>query len=349
MAASSHVSDLIDESPPLRRFCRLLRDRPLLVFPLFLGLYGYGTIDVSDFEVLSAAPWQLHVEPSRQFLQFSPLAFFLGYPLTSLIGARWSFAIVMLGGFAFFAASLARFAAVRYGAHRHDAMLMVFATPLLIVLSQYLGKGDPYMVALVLLLVSSSHPIAQVLLACLVVLSHLEMGLLVLASAVVLGIVPFRTTAFGAAAGFLGIYGYHHYLLPATPQSRAAMGTAYLSEAVAAVINTPILHLVFTFGAFWSCVFTAWPMNWRWRVVCLGTMAIACATLDFTRVFVLLGLPLVIAVVDAIFPQPPHAASDHEAPRWFIALPLCALVQVHLLSGYVFDSRLPELVGRVLD
>jgi hypothetical protein len=324
----------------------VFRDRPLLVIPAFLALYGYGTIDVGDFALLSASPLQLHLEPSRQFLHFSPLSFFLGYPFTSTLGARWSFAIVMLGGFVFFAAALTRLVAIRYGTRRHDAMLMFFATPLLIVLSQYLGKGDAYLVAFTLLLVSTANPIGQAVLACLVVLSHMEMGLLILASAIFLGIVPFRSAALGAAAGVLAVTGYHHGLLPALPQSRAAMGTSYLSEALAAVIDTPVLHLVFTFGAFWFCVFTAWPMDWRWRVACAGTALVACGTLDFTRVFVLLGLPLVIAVVDRVVARSGHP--DQGTPRWFAALPLCAFVQVHLLSSYVFDSRMPELIGRVL-
>jgi hypothetical protein len=328
------------------RLSRLFRDRPLLVIPAFLALYGYGTIDVADFARLSASPLELNVETSKQFLHFSPLAFFLGYPFTSTVGARWSFAIVMLGGLAFFVAALTRLVAVRYGARRHDAMLMVLASPLLIVLSQYLGKGDAYLVSFTLLLVSTGNPIAKTVLASLVVLSHMEMGLLGLASAVFLGIVPFRTTALGAAAGGLAIMGYHHGLLPALPQSRAAMGTTYLSDSFAAVLDTPVLHLVLTFGAFWFCVFTAWPLNWRWRVAAVGTLLVACATLDFTRVFVLLGLPLIIAVVDRVVPR--SGLPDQGMPRWFTALPLCAFVQAHLLSSYVIDSRMPELIGRVL-
>jgi hypothetical protein len=329
----------------LTSLSRLFRDRPLLVIPLFFALYGYGTIDVTDFQVLSAAPLQLNVEPGKQFLHSSPLSFFLGYPFTTALGPRWSFAIVMLGGLAFFAAALTRLVRVRYG-RPNDAMLMFFATPLLIVLSQYLGKGDAYLVAFLLLLVSSTNPVAQAVLACLVVLSHREMGLLVLTSAAFLGIVPLRTTIPGALAGVLMIYGYHHGLLPALPQSRAAMGTAYLSEALGAVFNTPVLHLVFTFGAFWFCVFTAWPMNWRWRLVAAATALVACATLDFTRVFVLLGLPLMIAVVDAVVPR--SGQPDRDTPSWFAALPLCAFVQAHLISVYVYDSRIPELLGRLV-
>src|SRR5687768_1123058 len=106
------------------RLCLFLRAHPLLVIPLFLALYGAATIDVGDFRMLSAAPLQLHVDPSRQFLHFSSLPFFLGYPVTTMVGPVVSFWIVMLAGFIFWAAALRRCAAVRYGSRQNDAMLM---------------------------------------------------------------------------------------------------------------------------------------------------------------------------------------------------------------------------------
>jgi hypothetical protein len=330
-----------------RRLSLFLRAHPLLVIPLFLALYGAATIDVSDFRLLSAAPLQLHVDPTRQFLQFSPLPFVLGYPVTRAVGPAWSFWIVMLGGLIFCAAALRRCAAVRYGSRRNDAMLMVFATPLLIVLSQYIGKSDPFMVAFLLLLVASRHPIVQILIACLVVLSHLEIGLLALGSAMFLRIVPFRWATLGAITGVLLVFGYHQYLLPAPPQSRADMGVEYLSAAVAAVLSTPVLHLVSMFGPFWCCVFTAPRLGWRWLTVVVATTVVASATLDFTRVFILVGLPLVIAIVDRVVPRADQPASDDGRPGWFNILPLFAFVQVHLLSTYVYDSRMPGLIGRL--
>ncbi len=348
MNPPAHGPDLIERSRPLARFCRWLRDRPLFVIPLFLCAYGVASIDVGDFRVLSAAPLQLHVDPSRQFLHFSPLPFFLGYPVTRAIWPAWAFAVVMLGGLIFSAAALRRLVAARYGSRQNDAMLLVFATPLMIVLSQYIGKSDPFMVGFLLLLVASTHPMVQVVMACLLVVSHFEMGLLVLVSAIFLRLVPVRWTTLGGLAGVLLVLGYHQYLLPAPPQSRADMGVAYLSVAVDAVMNTPVLHLVAMFGPFWLCVLTARDLGWRWLMVFCATTAVASATLDFTRVFILVGLPLVIATVDTVVRRSDAAASDPGTPGWFTVLPLLAFFQVHLLSTYVYDSRLPELLGRLL-
>jgi hypothetical protein len=321
----------------------------LLVIPLFLALYGAATIDVSDFRMVSAAPLQLHLDPSRQFLHFSPLPFVLGYPVTRTVGPAVSFWIVMLGGLMFCAAALRRCVAVRYGARQNDAMLMIFATPLLIVLSQYIGKSDPFMVAFLLLLVASTNPMMQVLLACLVVFSHLEIGLLVLGSAMFLRIVPVRWTTLGALAGVLLVFGYHHYLLPAPPQSRADMGMQYLSDAVGAVMSTPVLHLVSMCGPFWWCVVTARRLDWRWLVVFFATAVVASATLDFTRVFILVGLPLIIATVDNVVPRSDAVGTDDGTPAWFSVLPLFAFFQMHLLSTYVYDSRMPQLIGRLIE
>ena len=331
------------------RLCLFLRAHPWLVIPLFLALYGAATIDVGDFRMLSAAPLQLHVDPSRQFLHFSSLPFVLGYPVTTTIGPAVSFWMVMLAGLIFCAAALRRCAAVRYGSRQNDAVLMVFATPLLIVLTQYIGKSDPFMVGFLLLLVASTNPLMQVLLACLVVVSHLEIGVLVLGSAMFLRILPIRWTALGAVAGVLLVFGYHYSLLPAPPQSRADMGVQYLSDAVGAVMNTPVLHMLAMFGPFWLCVFTARRLHWRWLLVLAMTTAVASATLDFTRVFILVGLPLVIAIVDDAMSDLDQAAGAPRPPVWLHVLPLLPFVQVHLLSTYVYDSRLPALIARLFN
>ena len=320
-----------------------LRARPFLVVPLFLCLYGYGTIDAADFYLLAANPLQLNANPARQFLQSSPLPYFLGYPLTAIAGPRIAFAIVMLGGVALSLVALWRMASQRYPDRPRDAVLMVLATPLLIVLTQYLGKSDPFLVAFFLFLVAARSVAVQIVCAALVVTSHLEMGLLVVASAVFLGVV--RPVALaGAVLGAAAVLGYHYVLLPAPPQSRATFGVSYFTDAVAIAFATPVAHLVWTFGPFWWCVTRARPLGTRWWAIFAGTLVLATITLDFTRVFVLVGLPLIVATIDKVVGA---LATAREEPRWLTALPLLTLVQAHLLSRYYYDSRIPEIAGRI--
>jgi hypothetical protein len=324
----------------MTRLFQALRARPLLVVPLFLGLYGYATIDVADFYLLSSSPLDLHPDPNRQFLQFSPLPFFLGYPLTRLLGPRTSFVIVFGAGLVFAMWSVYRLAAVRYGSRRDDAMLMMLATPLLIVLTQYIGKSDPYVVGFALLLPTIANPVLQIMTAALLVLSHVEMGLLILGSSAVLGLIPAGVAAAGGAAGFATIYGYHHSLLTAVPVSRAQIGQTLLQSSLEAAATTPVHHLLLSFGPFWLCVFAAWPLPWRWRLMCAGTITMAIVTLDFTRVFTLVGLPLAVTVVDAVTAQP-------RPPFWAPVLPAMSLVQAHMIGGYIYDSRLLQIAGRL--
>ena len=332
----------------LLRISRALRDRPFLVVLAFLGVYGFATVDVADFAQLSAAPWQLHANPGKQFLQFSPLPFFLGYPLTNTIGASASFAVVMLGGLGLCALALRRLVTSRYGVHSGDAALMFFATPLLIVLTQYIGKSDPYVVAFFLLVVGSPNPVLQSAFGALLVVSHFEIGLLVLGSAAFLRLIRLPSAILGGIAGALLTTGYHYWLLPAVPQSRADIGVALLSEALGAVMATPVLHVVGLFGPFWWCVAKASPVGGRWLVVFVATAAVASVTLDFTRVFTLVGLPLVVSIVDRLVARAEARGADHAAPRWLTVLPLFAFFQMHLISTYVYDSRLPEMVGKVV-
>lgn len=322
--------------------------RPLLIVPLFLAIYGYGTIDRDDFFVLSAAPFTLHPDATRQYVQSSPLAYVIGYPFTVTLGPFPSYAVVMLGGVAFFLFALNRFVGIRYGTGRNHAMLMFLATPLLIVVTQYIGKGDPYLMTFFLLLASTSSAMAQIVCACLVVLGHREIGMAVLVSAVCLRVAPARSTALGAAIGLSLMYGYHHYLLAAVPQSRAMVGMVLLTESLDYLMTTPMLHLFSLFGPFWLCVAMAGPLGVRWWSTLLATMVVAAATLDITRVFVQIGLPLMIGVVDRLVVND-DGATVAPPPRWFHLLPFCAFFQLHLVSYAVYHSRVPKLVMRLIE
>lgn len=325
-----------------------IRRSPLLVVPLFLLLYGYGTIDVADFYRLSAAPLQLNADAGKQFLHSSPLPYFLGYPITRVFGPRVSYFMVFGAGLLLCGIAAWRLAAVRYAHHRNDAMLMLLATPVLIVMTQYIGKSDPFLVAFVLLLMTVTHPLAQIVCASLVVMSHFEIGLIVLASAAFLQLLPRWATAIGAAIGAAAVLGYVYYLLPVAPQSRADVAILLVRESLASVATTPVLHALFTFGPFWICVAAVWPMDWRWLVTCAATLLLASVTIDFTRVFTLVGLPLAIVVVDRAVAGL-RANAGARPPRWVSALPLLALCQAHLIGRYVYDSRLPELMARLVD
>ena len=70
--------------------------------------------------------------------------------------------------------------------------------------------------------------------------------------------------------------------------------------------------------------------------------------IDFTRVFIIVGLPLAIAVVDRLVSQL-KANAGQPAPAWLGATPLLVFVQVHLIGLYAYDSRIVELAKRVFD
>jgi hypothetical protein len=178
------------------------------------------------------------------------------------------------------------------------------------------------------------------------ILGHGEMGALILAASAFLGLVRWRTALAGAAAGIALMLAYHNLVLPAPPQSRAEVGMRLLRESIDAVLATPVLHLVFTFGGFWLCVWKARPMRARWWLIVFGAGVMASVTIDFTRVFTLLGLPAAIAAVDRLVARLPPEQGESRAPAWLRALPILALVQVHLIGPYSYDSRVPELMAR---
>lgn len=89
-------------------------------------------------------------------------------------------------------------------------------------------------------------------------------------------------------------------------------------------------------------------MGWRWLLMLAGTALVASITIDFTRVFIIVGLPLAIAVVDRIASRL-RTPADEPAPAWLGAMPLLVFVQAHLIGLYVYDSRIVELARRIAD
>ena len=115
------------------------------------------------------------------------------------------------------------------------------------------------------------------------------------------------------------------------------------------MVDTPVHHLVLTFGPFWFCVLMARRQDWRWFVVLAVTTLVAITTLDFTRTFTLVGLPMMIAIIDSFVPRADGVDTDYAPPPWFAVRPLCAFFQAHVLSTYVDEFRLSELVAKLVE
>lgn len=316
---------------------RIVR-HPALFVALFVSLYGWRRQDFDDFAILTRHPFVTHPNALRQFLHSSPLSIVVGWPFTRAFGPHASYAIVCALGFAVMLAAARLYLRGMADDQRPTVVAVVFSTPLLLVLSQWLGKGDPFLIGFFLVVRvfrGRTWPCAAA--AALLVASHRELGMLMLAGDALLRWELRPPTVLGAAVGLASVALYQAGL-SVPPFSRTDLALAYLKSGLSGWERVPITHLMLAFTWFWLVLFlrgrtSDWP---RVALTVAFCFAVSLDGADYTRDFILCAFPVVIYTAEEVARDPRSAAL---MTAWPIPFPF--LIQMQLESfDQVTDSRL---------
>jgi len=299
-----------------------MRRRPAWFLLAFLIVNGVHGTDAHDFAILAARPFALHPDVERQFMHSSPLTFLIGAPLARLVGVDAAFPMVSAAGFLLVAFALTRFLR-RFPAREAETIgIVLLSSPLLLVLTRWIGKSDPFLVAFYLLLAADPRsPLTKGALATAIVLCHREIGTIVLGVHLVL----FRRDAVpvlaGLAAGHAALLAYLFELLPAPPRSRAQFAEGRALELLEALSMNPIVHIAFALNWFW--IFLAIHLGRsRERVTAVALLIVfvaATVAFDFTRVMAVCALPIIVHVAVRLAPDAPPLLASGPFPLLFLA------------------------------
>jgi len=272
---------------------------PWIVLALFAAIYGVQTTGLPQFRIAAPAPFTTMLGPDDQFNYGSPLTLVLGsYYIHHGIPDAWAFAIVNTIGLLFCAAALEAYVSRRFPPDRRGtALLVAMTSPLLFVLLSWVGKSDPYLIAFFLL--SSLTPSAgtRALLCACAVLCHQTLGAAILLAGLCFEPAPWRSVVAGVLAGEALVWLYAHVLLTSVPVSRAEYALDHLRELATILWRHPALHLWATLGPFWVFAIGQRRLITGTRtLVFAAAVALAAASFDFTRVFVIIAFPLVLDV-----------------------------------------------------
>ena len=307
-----------------------LVERPALFVLAFMLIYGFRHEDLSDFATLTSDPFVTHPEPARQFLHSSPLMIFLGWPITHLLGAGFSYFIVSVAGLVVLICATIAYLRPMPADQRTTAMLIVFSTPILLVLTRWIGKGDPYLLAIFLLTLDRRRGNAlQTSLCAALIVAHKELGTIML---VVDAIVRRRlrlATAAGLALGNALVLLYMASL-SVPPMSRIEFATHMIPISINGWAHNPISHLLLAFNWFWFFLFARRnEADWPWVVVAvLLCFAISFDGADYTRDMLLCAFPIVVYTAEAIARTP--SLSHFVTASTF---PIAFLVQMQVESS----------------
>jgi hypothetical protein len=295
----------------------------------FLLLNGVRGSDFPQFRFLVEHPLALLPEVDGQFRHGSPLTYLAGVPLAELFGPHAAFALVTAGGFGLLALALRRFLRPFPAAQRATILVVLASTPLLVVLTRWIGKSDPYLAAFYLLVVTARRPALQALLAAAMVLCHREIATVILVLHIACARRDVAPLLAGLAAGHGLVLAYWHLLLPAPPASRAQYAAGHREAILAAVVTAPLVHIAFALNWFWYFLF-AHARRARDLAPIAVVLLVAAMATDFTRVASLCALPIILHVAV----RTPAAALPRA--RWF---PLLFVVQFQVegFLGRTYD------------
>jgi len=281
----------------LRRASGFVCRHAWIAIALFAWAYGVRTSGEAEFRTISAAPFALNLPPQDQYLYSSPFTFFVGsYYQHHGLDYAWAFFVVNALGLAAFFGSLSRLLATERFVNRSAAALVLFTSPLLLVMLSWIGKSDAYLLAFYFMFTLSESRVAQVILAGLMITCHAEMG------AVVLGVdwclTRKRTVAIalGVIAGEAAVFTYTHLLLSPSPDSRVTYAMAHAAELWTIFRSHPFLHLAATLGPFWLYASTRMFRHPVRPVLFAAALTLAAASYDFTRVFVIVSTPMLLVI-----------------------------------------------------
>jgi len=306
---------------------------PWIVVALFAVLYGIQTTAYPQFRIVAMAPFTMNLPPDEQFNYGSPFTFFLGsYYLHHGLDDGWAFTTVNAIGLAFFAVSLWAYVSRRYGAAtRGQALLVALMSPVLFGVLSGVGKSDPFLIAFFLLSTLAESAVTRDILCGAAVLCHQTLAPALLAAALCFDSSRWRSTLAGVAIGEGLVWIYVHELLSAVPVSRGEYAVEHLRDLGTLLWQHPLLHLWATFGPFWIVVLAHRRLTWPRIVVFAGALALAAVSFDFTRIFIIVALPLVLDISRDVVTSGVRLASLW--PLMFFQLQ-CAANRVLLAQGF---------------
>ncbi len=281
---------------------RRMRRQPAWFLLVFLVVNGLQVSDARDFALLAGNPLALLPSVDKQFLHGSPFTFFIAAPIASLAGGHVALAVTIAAGLLLLALALRRFLGRFSAPDRETLTIVLLSTPLLLVLTRWMGKSDLFLVGFYLLLAASDERgIVKTCLAVLVVLCHREIGSIVLAVHLLLCRRDLLPVLAGLALGHLLVLGYFFALLPSPPHSRVDFAHHHVTELLRARARAPIGHVLFSLNWFWIflVVFLGQTRASRDRLCALllgGLLLVGALAFDYTRVVSLCALPIVLHI-----------------------------------------------------
>jgi hypothetical protein len=197
---------------------------PLAFVGAMVLIYFGGHADYQAFARFAVDPFDTTLAINEQFLYSSPLNLWIRAALSHLVGHAMAYGLTALLAVLAVTRAWRLYAAGFNLADRAALLFIVFSTPILLVATKWVGKGDLFMVAAYLVILARGGTgVVCGAAACVIILAHREIGTLMLAGHCFLRRTTPMPVLLGAAAGLSLMLIYQHALLPPVAVTRVAI------------------------------------------------------------------------------------------------------------------------------
>ena len=263
---------------------------------VFFILYGLSAYHIAEFKQMYLDPFSILPEKS-QWLHESPIQYFIGNALFKNL--NWSVAYIFTNLIGVSAAIMAYVLMLKSREISHSEMFIVLAlSPFFIVVFTFFGKPDTFLIAGCFgMLASHDHyrflfPIFMLV----SVFSHPQITLFYILFFVILQQIKLNFMVIISL--ILSFFLYALYIQEIGDfDGRATFIADYVKNLLETQIRQPFFSLFCTFGWLWlPIIFYKKELGFRFIVVSFLCFCITIMTLDHTRVFVLLSVPLLVYI-----------------------------------------------------
>lgn len=263
---------------------------------IFLAiLYGIKTADIGELLLLNANPFHLIDEPARQFLHGSILPIILGHYLniTSRPSILLFYGCILVCTWTL----LLQMSYQRFQGQWPIFVLFITAWPLYHVNLEWVGKSDSLLLLGYLVLFFLTGPYKAIG-ALIVILSHKEMGMLVILFEVAYAIRDKTSLRFILAGAIFGLACHLLYLhngLDQLPRGRLNFLLDALPNFYWPYIATHwYLYLIFLIGPIFLLLLSLGIIPDTISTVCIFTsLCCSMVTMDTSRTFVMVAIPAI--------------------------------------------------------
>tara|TARA_B100000787_G_C16145831_1_gene274197 strand:- start:108 stop:1127 length:1020 start_codon:yes stop_codon:yes gene_type:complete len=265
---------------------------------VFVSLYGVTTYGIGEFGKLYENPFEL-LPAQAQWLHESPIQYLIGYILFNSLPPYIAYILVQIIGGVFLIWSYLLLLKNREIMHS-ELFLILAMSPFLLVIFTWHGKPDIFLIASCFGMLATSQKnksLFPIFFLC-SVFSHPQITIFYVVFFLILNQVKFSLVLLLSAVLSYGLYfGYINEL------GDFSNRYDYIFENFRRLLLTqakqPFFSIFCTFGWLWiPILYLRSSLSFRFFTVAVLCFGITLATLDHTRVFVLLSIPLLVYLAE---------------------------------------------------